>query len=190
MFITCLELFNIALAMGYVDLIEWAMSLIEDSSKKKIAELSGELLYSACFNGEKRVLQWAINFLKPYPREYSRELNGTYKHFVYETTLLTSLCYHNEHLDTVELLLQSEFPQTKEMLLFKFIGKNALHLAIWYENLDMVKILLGTAIRRDIFLSAEGDFEGMSPGEFADKLQFHEISLYIADLETNVDFDF
>ena len=159
-------------------MIDHFIDLMGDWVSKQIVHLSGKFLFKACFNGAPFVINKALEYLKKYgkPNAIEDEMRGIYKFMrVYDITLLSLLCFQNyDSVPGVKIVLENGFPDN--LLLFEFFEKNSLYYAIWYENKELVEILLEKENRRRIFLSDDICYENMTASEFARSLQFDEIA--------------
>ncbi|XP_075241886.1 uncharacterized protein LOC142336829 isoform X2 [Convolutriloba macropyga] len=172
------EFAEIGFIVGCLDIVDFFVDLMGDTSTKLVVQHSAKFLFSACFNGTPFVINRALDYLKKYgkPNAIEDEMRGIYKFMrVYDITLLSLLCFQNyDSVPGVKILFENGFPDN--LLLFEFFGKNSLYYAIWYENKELVEILLEKENRRQIFLSDDACYENMTASEFARSLQFDEIA--------------
>ena len=168
---------------GFLSLMTWFLEMVGKNTSLLIAKLSGKLLFSAYYNGSIEVINWTIKFLSQFEdlNLVEKEVRGTYK-FISEdlkffandpVTLLVLMVSQNfSSAPCAQILFDHGFPDT--LLLHELYGKNALHYAIWCENVDFVHVLLKSEKHRRIFLSVL--YNGMTAYELARSFDFDDIA--------------
>ena len=127
------------------------------------------------------MITWTLSFLSQFEdlQLIEKEVGGTFRFLTDDkVSLLVMIASQNYTSATcAQILFDHGFPDT--LLLHELFGKNALHYAIWLENIDIIHVLLQSEKRRRIFLSAL--YDGMTADNFARSLHFDEIAKVLMD---------
>ena len=151
--------------------VEWISELMGEDYTRNFLQRSNCSLYHACFSGDIRMLSFAISIMENC-RLLKEQINLTYTHEKSGEmiTLLLMLCKNNSDTQCITLLLNKGFENFDNPLSFN--GKNCLHYAIWYGNLETVQALLSNDRCREFHLKQL--YNGMSAIEYARSLSDDE----------------
>ncbi len=182
--------------LGNLDVV---FKTIGDYYTRKLINCSGRVLFSACSNGTLKVLKFAFNMFKVFNDVDQRHFDATSMDSFGETgrkliekelmashdllssgdaTLLLVLCSSRAEPSAAQLLFDFGFPNC--LLLNTYCGKNALQFAIWYHEVDMIKVILCNEQRRKLLLDpCLRVFQGLSAVEYARSLQYTDVVEYL-----------
>ena len=106
-----------------------------------------------------------------------REIEFVYPMWNDHTTLLTLLCYGDQKLEAIKLIMNRGFPD--RLLTHSFRGKNALQYAIEYNNIEVVNYLISKkdkTTKKPVLMSPSIRYCTMTAFEYAEHLGFHEVA--------------
>ena len=147
----------------------------DENIERLLCQFPPTLLFQSCFKGSRPIMEYILKQLKKFDM-VQREMECIYSLWGEETTLLTLLCYGNQTVDVVKLILNRGFPD--QLLLHLFLGKNALQFAMEHNDVETVKCLLlrkNKSIKKPILLTPSVKLCGLAPVEYAKELGFEEI---------------
>ena len=148
--------------MGLTDIGDWLLGIIGKKLACYYCELSGEIIYRACMNGDYEVIKWAVVTLEKFGLLKKELEKNTYNTWTGEKiTPLLLLCHMNvEDMRSIRLLREKGFP--KKLLRDKFGDKNVLEKAVSYKNLEMTEELLKDDEWAQTLISSQQDFLELS----------------------------
>ncbi len=139
------------IVIGMLSLWDWCFKVLKPEASKKLIEMSGKTLFSACFSGNFKTIQWAIDLLKRH-HLLQKEMNGLYKFldFEEEISLVTLFCSMNANVECIKLLISNGFPNDARLLETKCRGKTALEYSKLYLNEEMEQQIRQLMSRRTV----------------------------------------
>ncbi|XP_063718040.1 uncharacterized protein LOC134845113 [Symsagittifera roscoffensis] len=143
------------IAGNYMACVDWTFQRLGSRILKMFIKNCGRLLYAACYCGDPKAVEWALNVFHRLDLEdqKKKELSGIYPLLHRDdVTLLCIISYSHCKPDVFRYLLQAGFPE--KLLLHTCMGKNALHFAINYDDSELVDVLLEDKTRRKILLES------------------------------------